>query len=94
MKVQDWIFTVRHWSDSDEEARRKSVVGPAGASTVEAALHLANLTEGLRTENRANTTVREFVDGLLDHDANGYYVQPRCNPLASSWVVPVHAVVR
>ncbi len=96
MKAQDWIVTIRHYSDSAET--RRTVVGPARASTVEAALHLADLAEDLRHEIRTDETVRRFIDGQLDHDANGYYVQPRCSPHASTlWVVcigPVHAVVR
>jgi hypothetical protein len=104
MKEQHWIFTVRYASevafDVRDRCRRRTVVGPARASTVEAALHLAGVPEAVRAEIRADETVRGFIEGTLDPEANGYYVLqpfPMSRPWAQSWVVcigPVHEVLR
>ena len=97
MKVQDWIFSVRFWPDANKrDLRRSAVVGPGRSSTVEAALHLANVPEIIRAEIRANETVRKFVEGTLDPDATGYYA-PSPFPTNRSWVVcigSVHEVIR
>ena len=91
MKVQDWIFSVRYWTEDGRGPRRLAVVGPARASTVDAALHPANIPESVRAEIRANETVRKFVDGMLDPDMSGYYVS--C-PVATAaeWVVCIGSV--
>ena len=96
MKVQDWIFTVRYAPDGERDFRRRAVVGPACASTVEAALHLAEVPEAVRAEIRAEQTVRDFVEGKLDYEHYGYYM-PNPMPSSSSWLVyigPVHEVLR
>lgn len=95
-KVQHWIFSVRFWPDADSRVpRRAAVVGPGRSSTVETALHLASLPEAIRTQIRAEETVRKFVEGALDPETSGYYVPcpMQCN---YSWVVCiglVHAVM-
>jgi hypothetical protein len=97
VKVQDWIFSVRLWLDPETRAmQRVVVVGPARASTVEAALHLADAPEDLRAEIRADETVRKFVEGALDPESNGYYA-PCPFPASRSWVVciaSIHEVLR
>lgn len=97
MKVQDWIFSVRLWLDPETHVmKRVVVVGPARASTVEAALHLAGAPEDLRAEIRADATVRKFVEGGLDPESNGYYV-PCSSPTVWSWAVciaSIHEVIR
>jgi hypothetical protein len=65
MKAQHWIFTIRY-------TKRCAVVGPARASTVEAALHLAKVPESVRAEIRSNEFVRRFVEGRVDPDSGGY----------------------
>lgn len=95
MKVQDWIFSVRYAPEGVREFCRRAVVGPARASTVEAALHLAGVPEDVRAEIRAAETVRQFVEGGLDPELTGYYV-PCPVPASSSWLVcigPVHGVI-
>jgi len=91
VKVQDWIFTVRYAPDGERDFRRRAVVGPARASTVEAALHLAGVPEAVRAEVRADETVCKFIDGLLDPDRTGYYV-PNPLPSSSSWFVCIGAI--
>ena len=96
MKVQDWIFSVRYAPEGERAFRRRAIVGPARASTVEAVLHLAQIPEPVRAEIRANETVRKFVDGALDPELSGYYTD--C-PVAgtTSWCVcigSVHEVLR
>lgn len=78
MKAQDWIFTVRYWQEQQAPLPaidRHAVVGPARSSTVEAALHLAKMPEDLRVEVRTSAVVRDFVEGRLDPNKTGYYVQ-------------------
>ena len=95
MKVQNWIFSVRYWQPQPEgplpSIDRWAVVGPARASTVEAALHLAKVPEELRADIRANEIVRDFIDGRLDPAKSGYYVhsEPRSD---RSWVVCIGSV--
>jgi hypothetical protein len=91
VKVQDWIFSIRLWADDTHAMRRWAVVGPARASTVEAALHLADVPEAVRVAIRADETVRKFVDGLLDPEVSGYYA-PCPFPASRSWVVCIGSV--
>ena len=95
--VQDWIFSVRFWPQANKnDMHRAAVVGPGRASTVEAALHLANVDEAVRAEIRADETVRKFVEGGLDPESNGYYA-PCPFPASKSWVVciaSIHQVLR
>jgi hypothetical protein len=97
MKVQDWILSVRFWPDDNKrDVRRSAVVGPGRSSTVEAALHLANVPETVRAEIRADETVLKFVEGALDPESSGYYA-PCPFPASRSWVVcigSVHEVIR
>lgn len=103
MKVQKqeleqcWIFSVRFWPDADARVpRRAAIVGPARSSTVEAALHAAVMPEEIRTEVRSEETVRQFVEGKLDPESNGYYA-PCPFPASRSWVVciaSIHEVLR
>lgn len=86
-----WIFTVRYRSEGARDLRRFAVIGPARASTVEAALHLAKMPEIVRTEIRADAIVRKFVDGLLDPDGPGYYA-PCPLASASDWLVCIGSV--
>jgi len=98
MKVQDWIFTVRYWQEQPQgplpAIDRYAVVGPARASTVEAALHLAKMPEDVRAQIRSCDVVRDFVEGRLDPDRTGYYAH---NPVkddvnARSWAVCIGSV--
>lgn len=91
MKIQDWIFSVRYRTEDERGMHRWAVVGPARASTVEAALHLANIPESIRTEIRADETVLKFIDGMLDPDMSGYYA-PCPVATASFWVVCIGSV--
>jgi hypothetical protein len=93
MKAQDWIVSVRYGTSLRDSCRR-AVVGPARASTVEAALHLAGVPEAVRAEIRAHQVVRDFVDAKLDPERTGYYAS---RGDAASWVVcigSVHEVLR
>jgi hypothetical protein len=78
VKVQDWIFSVRYWHPQQDgdlpPIERLAVVGPARASTVETALHLARVPEERRAEIRSNALVCDFVDGKLDPTKSGYYI--------------------
>jgi hypothetical protein len=96
VKAQSWIFSVRYRTADERSLRRTAVVGPAAASTVEAALHLAELPEEVRAEIRGDETVRNFVDGRLDPDESGHYA-PCPVATASAWIVcigSVHEVLR
>ena len=95
IKEPVWIFTVRYAAEGERDLLRYAVVGPARASTVEAALHLAQAPEEVRAEIRSAKTVRDFVHGLLDPASPGYYV-PNPMPASSRWLVclgPVHEVL-
>ena len=95
MSFQNWIVSVRYAEEGVRDFVRRAVVGPARASTVEAALHLACMPEDVRAEIRANSIVRDFVDGKLDHGGYGHYV-PNPMSAASRWLVcfgPVHEVL-
>jgi hypothetical protein len=93
MKVQDWIFSVRYWSEDDVSmyGHRYAVVGPAQASTVEAALRPSEMPEVVRAAIRACEVVRDFVDGRLDPDKSGYYVHAHPGS-AASWTVCIGSV--
>lgn len=95
MKAQNWIFSIRYRPEGERDLRRYAVVGPARASTVEAALHLACVPENVRAEVRSDETVRKFVDGRLDPDgldrASGYYA-PCPFPTSSDWIVCIGSV--
>jgi tRNA(Ile)-lysidine synthase TilS/MesJ len=97
VKEQNWIFSARLWLNPEaRDIRRVAIVGPARASTVEAALHLAGASEELRTEIRAAETVRKFIEGKLDPESNGYHA-PNPFPTSKSWVVciaSIHEVIR
>ncbi len=91
MKVQDWIFSVHFRGEDSYLTRRFAIVGPARASTVEAALHQAGISEDVRLEIRTDATVRAFVEGRLDPKGRGYYTS------SSSWDIcigSVHEVLR
>lgn len=100
--VQDWIFSVRYAAPGKRELCRAAIVGPARASTVEAALHLAKVPEDIRAEVRADETVRQFVEGALDPEKSGYYTHRpvKCDDVdgdEASWYVcigSVHEVLR
>ena len=95
MRVHNWIFSVRYAPEGARDFGRRAVVGPARASTVEAALHLAGVPEDVRSEIRSHSTVRDFVDGKLDADHIGYYV-PEPMRSSSRWLIcigPVHQVL-
>lgn len=97
MKVQDWIFSIRYAPPGEQRLGlrdRYAVVGPARASTVEAALHLGNVPETVRAKIRGCDVVRDFVEGRLDPDRNGYYRHSQGEEEA--WAVgigPVHGVL-
>lgn len=90
MKEQSWIFSARYW-DGSSARDRFAVVGPACASTVEAALHLAAVPEDVRAEIRGDAVVRDFVEGRLDPDKTGYYV-PAALSSSNSWIVCIGSV--
>jgi hypothetical protein len=91
VKVQDWILSIRYRGEDERVMHRCAIVGPARASTVEAALHLAGVPEETRAEIRADETVRKFVDGLLDPEESGYYA-PSPFATASPWLVCIGSV--
>jgi hypothetical protein len=99
VKAQSWIFSVRYWSPRPAKApdvHRWAAVGRASASTVEAALRLANVPEEIRVEIRSHAVVRDFVEDKLDPARTGYYVQPQPDLKSSEWLVcigPVHEVL-
>jgi len=93
MKVQNWIFSVRYAPEGELDCRRRAVVGPARASTVEAALSLAEVPEAVRKEIRADPTVRDFIEDRLDPEGNGHYVHPPIGKgLFASWLVCIGSV--
>jgi hypothetical protein len=94
MKEQSWIFSVQFWPEGKPFPRRFAVVGPARASTVEAALHLAGAPEAVRAEIRGDEVVRRFVDGSLDPEAIGYRAsrRPYRSPPDADWVVCVGSI--
>lgn len=97
---RNWIFSVRYYEEQPAlpPIERWAVVGPARASTVEAALHLAKIPERVRVEIRSNAVVRDFVEGRLDHDKTGYYTHSTAEASrAASWAIcigSVHEVLR
>jgi hypothetical protein len=91
VKVQSWIFSVRYAPAGVRNLRRSAVVGPARASTVEAALHLAGVPEDVRAEICADETVRKFVEGALDPEMSGYYA-PFPVPTSSNWIVCIGSI--
>lgn len=91
MKVQAWVFSIRYAPEGVRDFCRRAVVGPARASTVEAALHLAGVPEDVRADIRADETVRRFVEGALDPGASGYYA-PQLYPMSRPWVVCIGSV--
>lgn len=97
MKEQHWIFSIRYWDPSRRgqapKVDRWAVVGPGRSSTVEAALHLAQVPEELRAEVRSHETVRNFVEGKLDPARTGYYVEaPAREDKSSPWLVCIGPV--
>ena len=90
MKVQSWIFTVRYYAQ-DIQMRRCAIVGPARASTAEAALHLAEVPEASRAEIRGCSLVRNFIDGRLDPDKGGYYGHSG-GATEASWAICIGSV--
>lgn len=91
MKVQHWAITARYAPPGGrpgnrrhpppEDFRRRTIVGPATPATVEAALDLIGVPEGMRAKIRADLVVRNFVEGKLvpdhpypHHTMGGYYV--------------------
>jgi hypothetical protein len=97
MNAQSWIFSVRYWSPrqgKSPDVDRWAVVGPARASTVDAALQLADVPEYGRAEIRAHAVVRDFVENKLDADKTGYYVQSEASrdPSTPSWLVCIGSV--
>lgn len=91
MKVQDWVFSVRYRPEGERDLRRFAVVGPARASTVEAALQLASVPEALRAEIRMNEIIRKFVEGALDPEASGHYA-PCPLTTASDWIICIGSI--
>ena len=95
MKAQDWIFSVRYLSPGAALGvkDRWAIVGPARASTVEAALHLASVPEGVRTQIRGCDVARDFVEGRLDPERSGYYTHSRIeDDAAGSWAICIGSV--
>lgn len=94
LKMQRWIFSVSIPTGKRPQLRRIAVVGPASASTVEAALHLAGLAEPVRAEIRGDGVVRSFVEGRLDPAARGYYAHHSSirDDGASWWCVCIGSV--
>jgi hypothetical protein len=91
-KIQHWAVTARYAAPGGrpgnrrhhppDDFRRRTVVGPAVPSTVEAVLDLLGVPERFRTI-RANSVVKDFVEGRLvpDHPyphnmTGGCYVDP------------------
>lgn len=91
MKGQNWIFSVRYQTEDKRSLKRCAVVGPARASTVERALHLAGAPEAVRAEIRADETVRRFTENALDPEGQGFYA-PCPFPTSKTWVVCIGSV--
>ena len=95
MKVQDWIFSVRYAKTTPRVGSnsRHAVVGAARSSTVEAALHLAEVPEDIRMQIRSCAIVRDFVEGRLDPDRSGYYMSSHTETdPAAAWAVCIGSV--
>ena len=88
MRVQDWVFSVRYTSEDGQLGLRDraAVVGPARASTVEAAIRQANVPEAIGAGIRTCEIVRDFVEGRLDPERSGYYTS------GPSWAVCIGSV--
>jgi hypothetical protein len=73
--------------------KRGSIVGPSRSSTIEAALHLADVPEHVRQAIREDVKVRAFAEGTLDPETNGFYItQPSDGPESTWWVVCIGSV--
>ena len=95
MSTQRWLVSIRYAPEGVRDFQRRAVVGPACASTIEAALRLACVPETVCAEIRADGVVQKFVEGQLDFEGYGYYV-PCPMQTSSSWLVcigPVHEVL-
>ena len=97
VKKQAWIFSIRYYLRQEAYSslppiERWAVVGPACASTVEAALRLSKAPEDVRVEIRSHAIIRMFIDGQANPALTGYYV----HNAPHSWLVcigPVHEVL-
>ncbi len=70
---------------------RHAVVGPARASTVEAALHLAKVPADVRAQIRGCKIVQDFVESRLDPDQSGYYTNDRTTA-GEGWAICIGTV--
>jgi hypothetical protein len=78
MKTQNWAVSARYAAPGSrpgnrrhpvpEDFCRRTVVGPAEASTVEAVLDVLEVPEDVRVKIRAKDVVRDFVEGSLVPD--------------------------
>lgn len=78
MNEQHWAVTVRYAAagtrpgnrrhPAPEDFRRRTVVGPAASSTIEAVFDLLEVPENVRAKIRAYDVVRNFVEGKLVPD--------------------------
>jgi hypothetical protein len=91
MSTQNWAVSARYAAPGGrpgnrrhpppDDFRRRTVVGPAVPATVEAVLDLLEVPEDVRVRIRANSVVRDFVEGKLvpdhpypHHMTGGHYV--------------------
>lgn len=78
MKAQRWAVTARYAAPGGrpgnrrhpppDDFRRRTIVGPAASTTVEAIFDLLEIPEKFRAKIRADTVVKDFVEGKLVPD--------------------------
>jgi hypothetical protein len=112
MKIDNWAVTVRYAPvpgqrpptrrhPGPEDFILHTVVGPANAATVEAALDLVDAPEGVRVNIRENDVVRNFVEGKLvpnhpypHHINGGHYVSKAPGAQFEEWSIAFVFVTR
>ena len=99
-----WAVTVRYAAPglrprsrrhpAPEDFRRRTIVGPACSSTVEAVLDLLKVPGEVRERIRASGVARDFVEGKLvpdhpypHHTTGGYYVSDAPDEQFVEWSV-------
>lgn len=111
MKVQNWVVSARYAAPGSrpgnrrhpvpEDFCRRTVVGPAEASTVEAVLDLLEVPEKVRAKIRARDIMRDFVEGRLvpdhpypHHTDGGHYVSNSPDAQFVEWEIEFAFVTR
>lgn len=111
MKVQHWAVSFRYAASggrpgnrrhpAPEDFHRRTVVGPAAASTVEAVFNALGAPEEVRAKVRASGVMRNFVEGRLDpdpayphHTGGRHYVSDAPDAQLVEWSVDFAFVTR